>query len=172
MSPPLLAISSTCSNSGKTTLLRSLLPLLRNAGIRVALIKHSHHEIEIDRPGKDSHALRLAGANPVIITSPQRTALILEHDPEQQPQLAALLDLLPTGSTELILAEGFRHLPLPRIEVFRPSLGRPPLYPNDAQVIAVASDAAAPTAGAPPWRDLNQPNLIADFIQHWIASGG
>jgi len=157
------------SGTGKTTLLEQLIPILRERGVRIALLKHAHHNFDIDQPGKDSYRLRKAGAKQVMIASRQRWALINEHDVSQQePQLHELLPHLDPQQFDLVLVEGFKHEPYPKIELQRHSLGKPDLYPNDPNIIALACDEPHPNAHLPVL-DLNQPESIAEFILNWLA---
>ncbi len=153
------------SGTGKTTLLEALIPILRQRGLRLGLIKHAHHDFDIDHPGKDSYRLRKAGAQQTLVASARRWALIHENpSPGQDPELAPLLARLDTNTLDLVLVEGFKHEPFPRIELHRPALGKPLLYPHDPHIMAVASD--RPLDCPLPVLDLNQPKHIADFIQH------
>ena len=151
------------SGTGKTTLLIGLIPLLRDAGIRVSMIKHAHHDFDIDKPGKDSYELRKAGARQILIASDCRRALITEHETPFEPTLQDLVEQLGTDACDLVLVEGFRHVPFRKIELHRPSLGHPLLYPGDDSVIAVASDATIDT-GTLPLLDINDVNAIGKFI--------
>lgn len=165
-SKPILAVVGH-SGSGKTSLLEQLIPLLTGSGLRVSLIKHAHQGFDMDKPGKDSHRLRTAGAQQVMIASAQHWALLADTPEQEEPDLEALLAQLDQGSLDLILLEGFKHAELPKIEVYRPDHGRPPLYPDDQHIIAVATDAAEPLHGIETL-DLNQPEKIADFISSTI----
>jgi molybdopterin-guanine dinucleotide biosynthesis protein B len=126
------------SGSGKTTLLTAVLPMLRARGLRVSTIKHVHHGFDMDRPGKDSFRHREAGAHEVLVAAGTRWALLHELDgPEPPlPELLARMD-----PVDLVLVEGFKTHPFPKLEVHRPSLGKPPLWPDDPMIRAVASDA-------------------------------
>jgi molybdopterin-guanine dinucleotide biosynthesis protein B len=148
------------SGSGKTTLLVALLPRLKAAGVAVSTIKHAHHGFDLDRPGKDSHRHREAGAREVLVAGPDRWALLHEH-PGEQPTLAALLARL--APVDLVLVEGFRRDPIPKLEVHRPSAGRPPQWPDDPMIIAVASDAALPQCDRLVL-PLNDPDAIAAWL--------
>ncbi len=143
------------SGSGKTTLLTAILPLLRARGISVSTIKHAHHEVALDVPGKDSWRHREAGAAEVILAGPAGFALFGEA-----AGLEALLAKL--APVDLVLVEGFRGEKIPKIEVFRPSLGKPPLWP-EMEVMAVASDAGVENCTVPVL-DLNAPAAVADFV--------
>lgn len=167
--PPSVLGVAARSGTGKTTLLRALIPLLREAGLRLALAKHSHHELELDRPGKDSHRLRLAGAAAVLVCSGRRTALI-DTRPEPWP-LAASLAALAAPDIDLILVEGFKGAPIPKLELHRPALGAPPLFPHDRHIIAVACDAPLDRPCALPLLDLNAPPAIAAFVLARLQAG-
>lgn len=152
------------SGTGKTTLLRCLIPLLKARGLRVGLIKHSHHSFEIDHPGKDSYALRQAGASPVMLCSALRRAMVTELAIPKDPLLNEELAYFDQNAVDLILVEGFKRERFPKIELCRPALGKPLLYPNDDAVVAVAADGPLPVAPSVPLLDLNRPDAIADFI--------
>ncbi len=152
------------SGTGKTTLLTRLIPFLRQRGQRVAVVKHAHHSFEIDKPGKDSHELRHAGANPVLIGSRHRWALMKETPGQDEPVLDNLLARLDQDELDLILVEGFKHEQFPKIELHRPSVGKPLLFPEDSSVIAIATDEPLPETPPIPVLDLNQPEQIAAFI--------
>lgn len=149
------------SGSGKTTLIEALLPELRRRGLSVSVIKQSHHDIAMDTPGKDSWRHRAAGAQEVILTTPHRFMLVHELGGAPEPGLDDLAARL--APCDLVLAEGFRHAALPKIEVWRTANGKPWLHPADPQVIAIASDAPAP-APTPPRFDLDDPKGLAAFI--------
>lgn len=160
---PVLGLAAF-SGTGKTTLLKKLLPRLTQRGFRVGLIKHSHHSFEIDQPGKDSYELRRAGANPVMLSSSHRRALMTEHRSPAPPALSTELAHFDQSGLDLILVEGFKRERFPKIELTRPSLGHPLLFPDDESVIAVASDAPLPLPATVPLLDLNDPAAIARFI--------
>jgi molybdopterin-guanine dinucleotide biosynthesis protein MobB len=157
------------SGTGKTTLLEKLIPLLQERGIRIALLKHAHHDFDIDQPGKDSYRLRLAGAGQVMIASHKRWALMNENpEHEGEPRLAELLQKFDPARFDLLLVEGFKHESYPKIELQRQALAKPALHPNDPDIIALASD--QPDCDTPiPWLDINRPETIADFIEQWLA---
>jgi molybdopterin-guanine dinucleotide biosynthesis adapter protein len=154
------------SGTGKTTLLTQLIPILKAHGLRIGIIKHSHHNFQIDQPGKDSFRLREAGASPVMLVSTHRRAIITEIEPIKEPKLDEQLLAFDQSELELILVEGFKSAEFPKIELHRPSLNKPVLYPNDPSIIAVASDAALDIPSTLVQLDLNQPELIAEFILH------
>lgn len=167
--PPVIGFAAY-SGTGKTTLLEQLLPLLRERGLRIGVIKHAHHHFDIDHPGKDSHRLRQAGAQQMLIASRRRRALITETpDAATDPDLDELLAALDLTRLELVLVEGFRHVPFAKIELHRPSLGHPLLAATDTSIIAIATDAPFARNTAQPVRelprlDLNRPAAIAAFI--------
>ncbi len=161
------------SGTGKTSLLRQLIPLLRSAGVRVAVVKHAHHGFEIDQPGKDSYLLRQAGAGQVVVASRERTALIKENpSPAQDPSLAEALGHLDPADADLVLVEGFKHEPFPKVELYRGALGAPLLHADDPEVIAVASDAPVSVSRPLPLLDLNRPETIRDFLLERIGWHG
>lgn len=152
------------SGTGKTTLLTQLIPLLKNKGLRIGIIKHSHHNFEIDQPGKDSFRLRAAGAESVMLASKHRRAIITEISPEQEPRLDDQLKQFDQSELNLILVEGFKAERFPKIELHRAALGKPLLYPQDPDIIAIASDSPLQTPDYLTLLDLNRPDLIAAFI--------
>ncbi|MGZ4960219.1 MAG: molybdopterin-guanine dinucleotide biosynthesis protein B [Methylomonas sp.] len=162
-SPPVLGFAAF-SGTGKTSLLTRLIPSLKHQGLRIGVIKHSHHDFEIDQPGKDSFRLRAAGATPVMLVSPYRRAVVTEFSPPREIKLQEQLDAFPSDTLDLILVEGFRDEAFPKIELHRPSLGKPLLYPGDVNIIAVASDQPLDTPARMPCLDLNNPSAIAQFI--------
>ena len=156
------------SGSGKTTLIVAMLPRLRAAGIAVSTIKHAHHGFDMDRPGKDSHRHREAGAREVLVAAPGRWALLHEND-GVEPSLADLLARL--APVDLVLVEGFRRDDLAKLEVHRPGLGRPPRWPDDPSVIAVASDVPLPACDRPVL-PLDDPDRIVAWLVARVRSGG
>jgi molybdopterin-guanine dinucleotide biosynthesis protein B len=148
------------SGSGKTTLLTGLIPELTARGLSVSTIKHAHHEFDIDRPGKDSWHHRQAGAKEVMISSSRRWALMHELRGATEPTLDELVARL--SPVDLLLVEGFKRDPHPKIEVHRPSLGKPLLFPDDRHIVAIAAD--EPLAAPIPLLPLGDPSAIAAFI--------
>ena len=155
------------SGTGKTTLLTQLVPLMRQSGLDIAVVKHAHHEFDIDQPGKDSYELRKAGANQMLVGSSRRAALIIEHEQKAEPGLQDLLPMLDIGKINLILVEGFKSESFPKIE--RAALNRPLRCSTDPDIIAVASDTSLPNVKHVPVLDLNRAGEIADFILAHIA---
>ena len=152
------------SGTGKTTLLVQLLPKLRGRGLRVGMIKHAHHSFEVDQPGKDSYELRKAGASPMLVVSSRRWAMMADLDEEREPVLQEMLDRLDPSGLDVILVEGFKHEAFPKIELHRPAIGKPLLFPDDASVIAVATDAPLAQPTQLPVLDLNDVEAMADFV--------
>lgn len=151
------------SGTGKTTLLTRIIPLLKCEGLRLAVIKHSHHDFELDKPGKDSYELHHAGSSQTLLTSKYRSALIREKQPNKEPILKEALQQLDHSCIDLVLVEGFRHEPgLPKIELHRALLKKPLLFHEDKEIIAIASD--SPLDTALPVLDINNPHQIALFI--------
>lgn len=151
------------SGSGKTTLIEKLIPLFVQRGLRVSLIKHAHHSFDVDVPGKDSYRHRHAGAAEVLVTSSRRWVLMHELRGEQEPAFdEAVRHLAPC---DLLIVEGFKFAPIPKLEVWRAQPGEGLLHPNDPHIVAVASDARVETKL--PLFDLNDAAAIAAFIvQH------
>jgi molybdopterin-guanine dinucleotide biosynthesis protein B len=148
MSEPMRVIGvAGWSGSGKTTLITKVIPVLVGRGLKVATVKHAHHEFDLDRPGKDSWLHREAGASEVMVASSRRWALIHELRGEPEPPLAELLDKL--SPADLVIVEGFKRLAYPKLEVYRPSLGKPPLHPDDNCIVAIATDEPLPQAPLP-----------------------
>ena len=128
------------SGTGKTTLVSKVIPILRERGLRIGVIKHAHHSFVIDRPGKDSYELRKAGAQQVLIASKQRVAWVMEKEDDSEPVLREMLAQFSDQNLDLVIVEGFKHEPFTKIEVYRSSLKHALLATNDAHVIAVATD--------------------------------
>jgi molybdopterin-guanine dinucleotide biosynthesis adapter protein len=151
------------SGSGKTTLIEQLIPLFVAKGLRISLIKHAHHSFDIDKPGKDSYRHREAGASEVLISSGQRWVLMHELRGDQEPDLGAQIQQL--SSCDLVLIEGYKRAEIPKIEIYRASVGKPLLHPQDPHIVALASDSADPAnANGLPILDLNNTGAIASFI--------
>ena len=166
---PVLAVVGW-SGSGKTTLLEHLVAGLSGAGLRVNIVKHSHHDIALEPPRKDSARLRLAGAAEVMIASPYRIAIMRELRAAPEPPLAELLARL--SPADLTLVEGYKWESLPKLEVHRPALDKPALYIDDATIVAVVSDVARPAtlrAGV-AWLDLNDIGAVLAWVGKWAGA--
>lgn len=149
------------SGSGKTTLVEKIISHLSADGLDVATIKHAHHNFEADHEGKDSYRHRKAGSRQVLVSSAQRSAYFLEHMEGSEPDLTVLLERL--FPADLVLVEGFKSYPIEKIEVYRPSIGKPKLFPNDPLVIAVASDEPVLDCPLPVFK-LDDVASIAAFV--------
>jgi molybdopterin-guanine dinucleotide biosynthesis protein B len=154
------------SGCGKTTLLTQLLPIFVSLGLKVAVIKHAHHHFDIDHPGKDSFKLREAGASQMLISSRKRMALITEFEEDRaEPSLSEALERLNMQELDLILVEGFKHENIKKIELHRPDLKKPLMFPDDPNIIAIASDSEIDeNQNGLPELNLNKPEQIAQFI--------
>jgi molybdopterin-guanine dinucleotide biosynthesis adapter protein len=149
------------SGSGKTNLMIRLLPELIGMGLRVSTMKHAHHAFDVDQPGKDSYNHREAGASEVMITSANRWALMHENRGAAEPSIDELVRHMTP--VDLLLIEGFKWSPHPKLEVFRRATGKPLLALEDAHVVAVASDEPVPEVSI-PLLDLNRADLVARFV--------
>ena len=161
MTPKVFGIAGR-SGMGKTTLLERLVPELKRRGLRVSLIKHSHKDIEIDRPGKDSWRLREAGCHEVLLLGERRWALMHELRGGGEPSLDELLPRL-TGC-ELVLVEGFKGGDFPKLEVWRAEPGKPPLWPNWPGIVAIATDTPQALPSGAAGLDLADAAAIAEFV--------
>lgn len=163
---PLLGFAAF-SGTGKTTLLEAMLPKLVEQGLRVAVIKHAHHNFDIDQEGKDSYRLRKAGASQMLISSRFRRALVTET-PEVEAELPHLIKQLDQSVLDLILVEGFKAISFPKIELHREDIGKPWLYPDDSNIIAVASDSKPETTL--PTLDINDLDAITSFVVNYAKT--
>jgi molybdopterin-guanine dinucleotide biosynthesis protein B len=151
------------SGSGKTTLIEQLIPLFVAHGLKVSLIKHTHHDFSIDQPGKDSYRHRTAGCSEVMVTSQYRWALVHELRGEPEPGLNEQLARL--APCDLVLVESFKNETIAKLEVHRTAINKPLLFPQDPNIVAIASD--LPLEASLPQFRLDQPEKIAEFIlQH------
>ena len=153
------------SGSGKTTLIEKVIPLLVKEGFRVSLIKHAHHEFDLDHPGKDSHRHRMAGASEVLITSSNRWAMMHELRGDSEPTLEEQLKHF--APCDVVIVEGWKHHAMPKIEVHRKLSEKPLLFPGDRSVIAVASDESLATEL--PQFDLDDAEAVAQFIVRYLG---
>ena len=148
------------SGSGKTTLIEKLIPLFVQRGLKVSLIKHAHHTFDVDQQGKDSFRHRHAGCTEVLVTSSRRWALMHELRGAAEPTLKEQMERL--SLCDLLLVEGFKHEPIPKLEVYRAEVGESMIHPHDSNIIAIASDAKVDSQL--PQLDLNAPEAIAAFV--------
>jgi len=148
------------SGSGKTTLIEKLMPRFTGSGLRVSLIKHAHHTFDVDHPGKDSYRHRQAGASEILVTSSRRWVLMHELRGAAEPAFEEQVKHF--SACDLLLVEGFKHAPIPKLEVWRAVTGEPLLHPNDPHIVAVASDRHVATKL--PLLELDDDQSIAQFI--------
>lgn len=162
------------SGTGKTTLLERVVPLLVDAGLEVGVIKLTHHDVDVDVPGKDSHRLRSAGARRTLLASPQRWMLIGETPGGNGiPDIDYLLGRMDADRLDVVLVEGGRHLPIPRLRLYRSGVESPREEGADASVVAVVCDAEPP--GVPPGiprLDIDDPAQVAGFIRRFVEARG
>ncbi len=148
------------SGSGKTTLIEKLIPLFTSRGLAVSLLKHAHHTFDVDTPGKDSYRHRHAGCQEVLVSSSRRWALMHELRGAPEPTLNELV--MHIAPCDLLLIEGFKHEPIPKLEIYRSVVGEGFLHPQDKHIVAVASDRKVETAL--PQFELDDAKGIATFI--------
>ncbi|WP_144983289.1 molybdopterin-guanine dinucleotide biosynthesis protein B [Halomonas sp. C22] len=166
---PVLGVAAW-SGTGKTTLLEQLLPRLRALGLSVAVIKHAHHQFEVDHPGKDSYQLRKAGAAPMLVASSRRLALMMDMPTEEEPDLAYLLSLMAPHAPDLVIVEGFKAWPIAKLVLYREGIGDAHIL-DDPHGVGVALSGAAPV---PLREDVMRLNLddidgIARWVFDWAA---
>jgi molybdopterin-guanine dinucleotide biosynthesis protein B len=157
------------SGSGKTQLVERLIPALKMRGLRVSVVKHAHHDFDIDHPGKDTYRHREAGAFEVVVASDRRLALMREFEQPGKLTVHQLIAELYDG-VDWVLVEGFKHSNLLKVEVWRPDAGSPARYPDDEFIVAIATDAPdrLPQATLRPVLDLNDP----DGVAQWLVENG
>ncbi|ELB2171966.1 bifunctional molybdopterin-guanine dinucleotide biosynthesis adaptor protein MobB/molybdopterin molybdotransferase MoeA [Vibrio parahaemolyticus] len=154
------------SGTGKTTLLEALLPKLTEAGLRIGMLKHAHHNFDVDKPGKDSYRLRKAGASQMLIASRNRFALMTET-PEAEAEFEYLLTRFDEDKLDVVLVEGCKNIAFPKIELHREEVGKPWLYPHDENIIAIASDSAELNSELPQM-NINDLDAIAQFVLQYV----
>lgn len=161
---PVLGIAAH-SGTGKTTLLEKVIPLLRERGLRLAVVKHAHHGFDVDKPGKDSHRLRSAGANQMLIASSRRWALMNENDVEAEPKLEDMLSQLDLDNLDLVLVEGFKKYPVPKLALRREAYEGDLIDLDRSDLVAVATDSETLQLPEGLARlDINSPEAVADWI--------
>jgi len=153
------------SGSGKTTLIERLVPLFTERGLRVSLIKHAHHSFDIDHPGKDTYRHRHAGCTEVMITSSLRWALMHELRDAPEPTLQEAIKLI--SPCDLLLIEGYKREPIPKLEVYRSTLGEPLMFPQDTHIVAIAGDQSVDTRL--PQFGIDDVAAIAAFIRMHVG---
>ncbi|MFH4789503.1 bifunctional molybdopterin-guanine dinucleotide biosynthesis adaptor protein MobB/molybdopterin molybdotransferase MoeA [Vibrio alginolyticus] len=154
------------SGTGKTTLLEALLPKLTEAGLRIGMLKHAHHNFDVDKPGKDSYRLRKAGASQMLIASRNRFALMTET-PEAEAEFEYLLTRFDEDKLDVVLVEGCKNIAFPKIELHREEVGKPWLYPHDENIIAIASDGGELDSELPQM-NINDLEAIAQFVIQYV----
>ncbi|WNW07664.1 bifunctional molybdopterin-guanine dinucleotide biosynthesis adaptor protein MobB/molybdopterin molybdotransferase MoeA [Vibrio alginolyticus] len=154
------------SGTGKTTLLEALLPKLTEAGLSIGMLKHAHHNFDVDKPGKDSYRLRKAGASQMLIASRNRFALMTET-PEAEAEFEFLLTRFDEDMLDVVLVEGCKNIAFPKIELHREEVGKPWLYPNDENIIAIASDGGELDSELPQM-NINDLEAIAQFVIQYV----
>ena len=163
-SVPILGFSAY-SGTGKTTLLRQVIPLLKARGLRVSVIKHAHHDFDLDFPGKDSYELRKAGAEQTAICTTTRMVLMTEFNhPAEEPSLQQIVAALDTERVDIVLVEGYKDIRFPKIELHRQAMNTPYLHQQDDSIIAIACDAELPADTSIPVLDINDVEAIARYI--------
>jgi molybdopterin-guanine dinucleotide biosynthesis protein B len=148
------------SGSGKTTLIEQLIPRFAMQGLAVSLIKHAHHDFDIDRPGKDSYRHREAGCKEVMVVSDRRWVIM--HELRGRPEPTLEEQIARISPCDLLLIEGYKHYPMPKLEIFREANGKPPLHPGDPCIVAIAADRRFPSPL--PQFDLGDHDAIAEFV--------
>lgn len=165
---PLLGFAAY-SGTGKTTLLEALVPKLTAAGLRLGILKHAHHNFDVDKPGKDSYRLRKAGASQMLIASRNRFALMTET-PDAEAEFDYLLQRFDAQQLDVILVEGCKNIAFPKIELHRAEVGKPWLYPNDDNIIAIAADETVESSL--PQMNINDLDAIAKFVLDYVGKAG
>jgi molybdopterin-guanine dinucleotide biosynthesis adapter protein len=151
------------SGSGKTTLVEQVIAHLKEQGVRVSLVKHAHHAFDIDQPGKDSFRHRAAGASEVLITSTTRYALM--HELHGEPELTFEQSIAMLSPCDLVLIEGFKRAPIPKMEIWRAEVGKPILFPTDSDIVAIATDDPLPGGLKEPNGRRFSLNAVAQIAQ-------
>jgi molybdopterin-guanine dinucleotide biosynthesis protein B len=152
------------SGSGKTTLIEALIPRLTGRGLRVSLVKHAHHDFDIDVPGKDSYRHRQAGCTEVLVSSDRRWVIM--HELRGSPELTLDDALTRISPCDLVLVEGYKRAPIPKLEVYRERVGKPLLHPADPYIVALATDTPAAAGGRDlPVFALDAYDMLATFVE-------
>lgn len=168
---PILGFSAY-SGTGKTTLLCQVIPALKQRGLRVSVVKHAHHDFDLDFPGKDSYELRKSGADQTVICTTTRMAMITEFaHPSEEPELRDIIASLDGSRADIVLVEGYKDIRFPKIELHRAALRKPYLYQHDDSVIAIACDQPPPGEVPIAVLDINDVGAIARFIYDDFYAG-
>tara|TARA_B100000035_G_scaffold315021_1_gene333508 strand:+ start:410 stop:943 length:534 start_codon:yes stop_codon:yes gene_type:complete len=154
------------SGTGKTTLIKEIVAILNKSKLRVSVIKHAHHNFDVDQPGKDSYEIRKSGAENMLISSNNRWALMHENNYNNELKLKDLLNILNNVDSDIILVEGFKAEKFPKIELYRDEIGKQKglLCESDDNIVAVATDSDINIKNKIVVLDINKPQEIADFI--------
>jgi molybdopterin-guanine dinucleotide biosynthesis protein B len=155
------------SGAGKTTLVAKLIPSITARGLTVSTVKHAHHAFDVDQPGKDSYMHRMAGATEVLVSSQNRFALM--HELRGAPELSLPQLLAKLSAVDLVIVEGYKRDPHPKLEVYRASVGKPLIHPDDPHVVAIASDVPLPHAQVPRVA-LDDTEAIIEILLEYAAA--
>ena len=156
------------SGTGKTTLIKKIVSILSKR-FTVSVIKHAHHDFDLDHPGKDSYEIRKSGAENILISSEKRWALIHENKNNKELTLENLLDILENINSDIVLVEGFKKENFPKIELYRKEIGKDLLFFNDKSIIAFATDSNMDIDGNIEKLDINEPQQIVDYIIKFLS---
>ena len=156
------------SGTGKTTLIKLIVKILNKSNFRVSVIKHAHHDFDVDKAGKDSYEIRKSGAENMLISSAKRWALMHENTNNSELKLSDLINVLDTLDSDIILVEGFKAEKFPKIELYRKEIGKGFLYTNDESIVAVASDSKIDIDKNIKVLNINNPQEIVDYILKYL----
>ena len=159
------------SGTGKTTLIKSIVTILKELNYRVSVIKHAHHNFDIDKPEKDSYEIRKSGAENMLISSQKRWALVHENINNDELNLSELINILDNKENDIILVEGFKAEKFPKIELYRKQVSKSFLYDNDESIIAIAHDENIEINTDIKKLDINNPQEIAKYIIEYLGIG-
>tara|TARA_Y100001936_G_scaffold76196_1_gene74683 strand:+ start:1493 stop:2011 length:519 start_codon:yes stop_codon:yes gene_type:complete len=157
------------SGTGKTTLIKKIVSILSKKKYTVSVIKHAHHNFDLDQPGKDSYEIRKSGAENILISSEKRWALIHENKNNQELSLEDLLNILGNIDSDIILVEGFKKENFPKIELYREEIGKDILFYNDKNIVAFATDVDINIEQNIEKLDINDPQQIVDYIIKFLS---
>ena len=156
------------SGTGKTTLIKLIVKLLKELNLKVSVIKHAHHDFDVDKIGKDSYEIRKSGAENMLISSANRWALMHENTNNSELSLNDLINVLDPLDSDIILVEGFKAEKFPKIELYREEIGKALLHTSDESIIAIATDSKIETSKDIEVLDINNPQEIADYIIKYL----